>query len=90
MPYRHREKFISIFFCLGVDLISLKIYKFGWCGLFGLVGWWLVGLWLVGWLVCFSRKKSLYIVSKFILLVIITIIIIITIVFLCDKVYIRS
>jgi len=47
MPYRQRAKPISIFFCLGVILISLKIYKLGW-----LVagGWWLVG-WLVGWLV---------------------------------------
>jgi hypothetical protein len=58
MPYRHREKFISIFFCLGVDLISLKIYKFGWCGWcgwFGVACWWLVagGGWLAcGWLAC--------------------------------------
>jgi hypothetical protein len=56
MPYRHREKFISIFFCLGVDLISLKIYKFGWCGWCGLFGVaclaWLAGGWLAcGWLV---------------------------------------
>ena len=88
MPYRHREKIISIFFCLGVDLISLKIYKFGWLACGWLACGWLACGWLAcGWLACGWLVGLFASLVKKVCILFLTLSFI---VFLCDKVSVVS